>query len=151
VRLSLSWNKIIRTKSSGDYLPAEGTPATAFQERRELIAVPVRIKAPHSAGDERLKPVNTILERWRKTILLVTGLVSIGTYGPACKDICNIVGEVIYINHELNAPLHRPVWFLARRRAMARLQSLKAQTPVHTSHPVLKQKAPTSKSRPAKS
>ena len=127
MKLGLSWDKVIQTFSSGDYSPEECTPTTS-QEKRELIAVPFPIRAPQPAGFHWIVTASDFLERHRKSALMVTGLVIIGTYGPAVKDVCNITAEVMVINQQLNSPLRRPVWLIEIRHVMAQAKYRKAQT-----------------------
>ena len=128
MKSSLSWNKLIRTLSSGDYSPEAATPQADSPERWELMGVPVPIKARPSASFQWIDTVSDFLERHRKTALVVTGLVIIGTYGPAVKDVCHIAGEVMVIRQEVNSPLRRPTWVIELRRVMAQMKSRQAQS-----------------------
>jgi hypothetical protein len=125
MKLNLSWEKILKTVSSGDYSPEDCTPAPS-REKPELIAVPFPIVAPAPPRFQWINTASDFLERHRKTALMVSSLVILGTYGPAVKDVCNIVGEVMVVNQQLNSSLRRPAWLIERRHVMDRLKARNA-------------------------
>ena len=128
MKSSLSWNKVFQIVSGGDYSPEACTSHAASHERRELKVVPVPIEAPQPAGFQWINTASEFLERHRKTALIVSSLVIIGTYGPAVKDVCNIAAEVMVVNQQLNSPLRRPAWLIERRHVIDRVKSRKAQS-----------------------
>jgi hypothetical protein len=127
MNITTSWKKIIQTVSGGDYSPEKCMPM-ASQDERELISVPFPIEPLQTKDFHWINTFSDFLERRRKTVLMVTGLVILGTYGPACKDVCNILGEAIYLNQQFRSSPHRPAWMITRGRLLARQHSRKAQT-----------------------
>jgi hypothetical protein len=108
-------NQKYSTVSGGDYSPDALISPTTDPEQRERL---IPILQPQQAKSTWLERSSNFLERRRKTLLCVLGIVIVGTYGPAIKDVFNIASEVIRIDQELNSHSHLPFWYRLQSRAI---------------------------------